>query len=209
MRIIAGKHRGREIQGPDGQDTTRPITDRIKESLFNRLHSLGMLEPKGFTAIDLFSGTGSMGIEALSRGAGRVIFVDQDRVAARRLKENLETLNEIANADIRQQSAWSWAWLMTMPEQSVTMTFLDPPFEMMRVDEDRMRITQLLGHLFRVLEDGGVVLLRGPSDAQPIEVDQYDGPSSFEYGKSTLHFYQRPLPDDEDLEVETQEEESG
>ena len=72
MRIIAGTHRGRTLLGPEGDDVTRPITDRVKENLFNRLHSLGVI---GYgRVLDVFAGTGSMGLEALSRGATHCTF---------------------------------------------------------------------------------------------------------------------------------------
>ncbi|MHC4996742.1 MAG: RsmD family RNA methyltransferase, partial [Planctomycetota bacterium] len=83
MRIIAGDHRGRRLLGPEGKNTTRPITDRVKVSLFDRLAAAGRIE--GAVVLDLFSGTGSMGLECLSRGARHVTFVDRDRVALDRL----------------------------------------------------------------------------------------------------------------------------
>ena len=90
MRIIAGTHRGRTLLAPADAETTRPITDRVKENLFNRLHSLGVL---GYgRVLDVFCGTGSMGLEALSRGADHCTFVDRDRDAIDRLQQNLDTL---------------------------------------------------------------------------------------------------------------------
>ena len=195
MRIIAGKHRGRRLVAPEGRATTRPITDMLKETLFNRLHSLGMFESEGFACLDLFCGTGSLGLEAISRGAGRVEFVDGDGEVVRRLHENLEALGETAKADVRRQSALSTAWLRTHSPGAVTVAFLDPPFAMMRDADDRRRLAELLEAVLPTLEDGGVAVLRGPDDAEAIEAPGYDGPVSRTYGKSALHFYQRPMPE--------------
>lgn len=89
MRIIAGQARGRRIQAPEGHGT-RPMTDRARESTFNMLASLGGLD--GAVVLDLYAGSGSLGLEALSRGAARVTFVEADRRAAATLSTNLATL---------------------------------------------------------------------------------------------------------------------
>ncbi|MFW6336431.1 MAG: RsmD family RNA methyltransferase [Phycisphaeraceae bacterium] len=196
MRIIAGKHRGRRLAPPEGNDTTRPITDLLKETLFNRLKSLGALEPEGFVCFDLFCGTGSLGIEAISRGAGRVTFVDRDRYAIEQLERNLETLGETDRADVRRQSASSTAWLALHEPGVVSLAFVDPPFAMMQQQNDRRELTDLLAAVRPTLEPGGVLVLRGPRDADPLPAEHYDGPASFTYGKSTLHFYQSPLEDE-------------
>ena len=196
MRIIAGKHRGRRIATPEGTDTTRPITDLLKETLFNRLKSLGALEPEGFVCCDLFCGTGSLGLEAISRGASRVTFVDRDPFAIEQLERNLDALGETNRADVRRQSASSTAWLALHQPGVVTLAFVDPPFDMMQAQADRQELTDLLTAIFPTLEPGGVVVLRGPKDAEPLPAEGYDGPASFPYGKSTLHFYQSPLDDE-------------
>ena len=196
MRIIAGTHRGRRLAAPEGEKTTRPITDMLKETLFNRLGSLGMLDPAGFACFDFFCGTGSLGLEAISRGAGRVTFVDHDRDAVRQLEANLANLGETDKADVRRQSATSTAWLALHPTEAVRMAFLDPPFAMMRNAEDRAALADLLAAVRPTLEEGGVVVLRGPDDAEPVAVSDYDGPVSATYGKSVLHFYQRPLAEE-------------
>ena len=96
MRIIAGKHRGRKLLGPKDETTTRPITDRIKEILFNRLMSLGFLGEGN--VLDIFAGTGSMGLECLSRGADHCVFVERDHDARSRLEQNIDAL------DLKQRS---------------------------------------------------------------------------------------------------------
>ena len=87
MRIIAGKKRGFKLQSPKS-DISRPILDRVKESLFNVLHKYDM--PSGKVVADIFSGVGSLGLEALSRGARFVTFVEKDRKVSAVLEKNIE-----------------------------------------------------------------------------------------------------------------------
>ncbi|MEZ6056016.1 MAG: RsmD family RNA methyltransferase [Planctomycetaceae bacterium] len=89
MRIIAGRLRRRTLKTNPGL-ITRPITDRVKETLFQRLHDRGLIE--GTRIADIFAGTGTMGLEALSRGGERVTFIEKDRVAVELLRENVEKL---------------------------------------------------------------------------------------------------------------------
>jgi 16S rRNA (guanine966-N2)-methyltransferase len=208
MRIIAGRHRGRRILPPRDQKTTRPIVDRVKEALFSRLMSLGMFESPGdasadgaggWRCVDIFCGTGSLGLEALSRGAERCMFVDRDRDATERLRQNLADLGETDRADILQSGALNPTWTGRLGERAIRIAFLDPPYAMMKDEGDRAALGSLLQALWPRLEDGGVVVLRTHEDDPPLdpagpEPDTvYDGPASFRYGTMALHFYQRPL----------------
>lgn len=89
MRVVAGDLRGRRIEAPAG-DTTRPTTDKVREAVFNALGSMAVIE--GANVLDLFAGTGAMGIEALSRGAARCVFVERDGRAVEVLRRNVEQL---------------------------------------------------------------------------------------------------------------------
>lgn len=89
MRIVAGSARGRRIEAPQGSDT-RPTTDRVREAVFNALVSMGAVD--GAVVVDLFAGSGALGLEALSRGADHVTFVDTDRRARQVIESNLRTL---------------------------------------------------------------------------------------------------------------------
>src|SRR6185369_3719816 len=100
MRVIAGKYRSRNIESLPGNET-RPTYDRLKETLFNILQSAGVIE--GATFLDLFAGTGSVGIEALSRGAERVVFVESNRKAANLIRNNLKSLNIDEGAEVFQE----------------------------------------------------------------------------------------------------------
>lgn len=89
MRVVAGELRGRRIESPSG-DATRPTTDKVREAVFNALGSLGAVE--GARVLDLFAGTGAMGIEALSRGASHCTFIEKDKNALATLRENIRNL---------------------------------------------------------------------------------------------------------------------
>jgi 16S rRNA (guanine(966)-N(2))-methyltransferase RsmD len=100
MRVIAGSAKGRKLKSVPG-DSTRPITDRVKESLFNIIGP----DIQNASFLDLFAGTGSVGIEALSRGAKHALFIDVDRLAIRTLKTNLRLTDLAENAKVIQADA--------------------------------------------------------------------------------------------------------
>lgn len=121
MRVISGTARGRAIKAPPGRGT-RPITSRAKEGIFNMLESLGGVD--GAIVVDLFAGSGSFGIEALSRGAERVVFVERDRNAIRTLQGNLETLGFADRAQVIAGSVETA--LAGLPHADIA--FCDPPY---------------------------------------------------------------------------------
>ena len=120
MRIISGQWRGRVLQAPRG-DTTRPTADRTREALFSMLQSrLGSFE--GLRVADLFAGTGALGLEALSRGAGHATFVDQDKVAVAVLKANIAKLG--ARADVLPIAVSA----LGPAREPYDLLLLDPPY---------------------------------------------------------------------------------
>ncbi len=121
MRVIAGEAKGRRIEAPDGRGT-RPITDRAKEGIFNMLGSLGGVED--LRVLDLFAGSGSFGLECLSRGASSVIFVERDRRAAAVIQRNLDTLGFADRAEVRASSVQS----VVASETGIDLAFCDPPY---------------------------------------------------------------------------------
>ncbi len=122
MRIIAGQWRGRPLLAPKG-DATRPTADRTREALFSMLVSrLGAFD--GLAVADLFAGSGALGLEALSRGAERCIFVEQDRLAIDALKANIAKLGA-KGAEIRQGS------VLALPPAAtpLDLVMMDPPYK--------------------------------------------------------------------------------
>lgn len=122
MRIIAGTWRGRPLVAPKGS-VTRPTADRTRETLFSMLYSrLGTFE--GLSVADLFAGSGALGLEALSRGAERCLFVDQEAAAIDAVTANVRALGAAAQADIRRTSVLA----LGAAARPVDLLLLDPPY---------------------------------------------------------------------------------
>ena len=122
MRVVAGELRGRRLQSPEGGDV-RPTSDRVRESVFNALGSLDAVE--GARVLDLFAGTGALGIEALSRGAARATFVEQARPALRILEANLAALGLGDRARVVRGDVLAVLAGLTEP---VDLVLIDPPY---------------------------------------------------------------------------------
>jgi 16S rRNA (guanine966-N2)-methyltransferase len=118
MRVVAGEFKGRRLQAPRGR-RTRPTADRVREALFSMLGDLS-----GLRALDLYAGSGALGIEALSRGAAEVAFVERDARAAATIERNLETVG--ARAEVRRQDVLRF--LASAPG-TFDLVFIDPPYD--------------------------------------------------------------------------------
>jgi 16S rRNA (guanine966-N2)-methyltransferase len=125
MRIIAGRFRSRTLLPPEAADTTRPITDRVKQSLFDILTPL--LQDGGAVVYDCFAGTGSMGLESLSRGATRALFFEADRSALVRLKKNIAALGVEGESTVLAGDLFKYFSQSQAPTELATLIFLDPP----------------------------------------------------------------------------------
>jgi 16S rRNA (guanine966-N2)-methyltransferase len=123
MRVIAGRYGGRRLQAPPG-DATRPTSDRVRESLFSVL--AGRVE--GARVLDLYAGSGALGIEALSRGAREVTFVDSAAASVRAVKANLAALD--AAADVRRADARRFLGAASAAARQYDLVFLDPPYRL-------------------------------------------------------------------------------
>ncbi len=154
MRVIAGTRGGRRLTAPPG-DGTRPVSDRVKESLFS---SLGATVD-GATVLDLFAGSGSFGIEALSRGASTAVFVERERAALRALNGNLQVLGFDAEVVGRSVEGFLQA-----NRRQFDLVFCDPPWPF-----DSLRVEGILDQLSPAVVDGGVVVItRRASDEIPM-----------------------------------------
>ena len=122
IRIIGGRWRGKKILFPINPNL-RPTPDRAKEAVFNWLGN----DLTGISCLDLFAGTGAMGIEALSRGAIRIDFVETEKIFAQNLKKSLESLEGKINAKIHNKDFYEW-FEQDSPEQIYDLIFIDPPF---------------------------------------------------------------------------------
>lgn len=126
MRIVGGKFRGRSITAPDGRDT-RPTTDRVREAIFNRLeHGIPGFNLDGSRVLDLFAGTGALGLEALSRGSQHVLFIDNSETARGIIRRNADTLGVIGQCKLWRRDACSLG--SCKPMSPFSLVFLDPPY---------------------------------------------------------------------------------
>lgn len=142
MRVIAGTARSLPLKTPEGMDT-RPTTDRIKETLFNMLQ----IYVPGSVFMDLFSGSGGIGIEAISRGAKKAYFIENAPKAAACITDNLNFTKFTDRAVVIKQDVL--AALPAVHEDRVDIIFMDPPYE----KELERHVLQLLGHMPYVTED--------------------------------------------------------
>ncbi|MCI2056501.1 MAG: 16S rRNA (guanine(966)-N(2))-methyltransferase RsmD [Oscillibacter sp.] len=179
MRVITGTARGRRLKELEGMET-RPTTSRVKEGLFNILQ----FELEGRKVLDLFAGTGQLGIEALSRGASYAVFVDRRPDAVKIIKENLTATQLIDHA--RVVSGDSMEYLTGLREK-FDIIFLDPPYAAGLLEPALAHISK-----FDILSPHGIIVAESPADrtlpalAEPYAIDR-----TYRYGKIGLTVYRR------------------
>jgi 16S rRNA (guanine966-N2)-methyltransferase len=152
MRIIAGERRGHKFEGPADSDT-RPTSDQVREALFNILGT----EIEGRLFIDLFAGTGALGLEALSRGAARAVFVEKNRRNVQLLRRNLAILHYEDRGAVIATDAFRWAGsYRPIGDERVTV-FVDPPW---RYHEERApRVRALIARLESTVPTGSTLVI--------------------------------------------------
>lgn len=177
VRLVAGQYGGRFLQTPPGS-TTHPMGERVRAALFN---SLGQLE--GQRVLDVFAGAGSLGLEALSRGASSVTFVERDRVAGKVIQENIELLGVGEQATLIRTSLANWLTTRSDDEPGYDLIFADPPYHQPQFST--------VARLFPLLKPGGYMVLSHPGRGEvPTEIGVVvvDNRS---YGSANLTFYRR------------------
>jgi 16S rRNA (guanine966-N2)-methyltransferase len=165
MRIISGEKRGMLILSPKTEGT-RPVTDRVKESIFNVLQKYGSFG--GAWAADLFSGTGSMGLEALSRGAEHVVFVESDYRVVAILKKNIEKGGWNERGRIVRANAFK-VGAASLEERKFDFVFVDPPYAMSRDTGLESPIGGLLKLLGGQIAETGVVIVRTEREVELLD----------------------------------------
>ena len=175
MRIIAGTKRGARIAAPKGV-ATRPTGDRVREAAFNLI---GPVE--GAAVLDLFAGSGAMGLEALSRGAASATFVESDRAACWTISQNLEKLG-LTGARVVCGDA---LWALRQEPRTYDLVLVDPPYELWPELEPR-----LAGALARVLAPDGLVVVETGSKTEPALPLALR--TSRRYGSARLTLYEHP-----------------
>lgn len=179
MRVISGKARGVVLKTPEGLQT-RPTADRVKEALFSILQ----FELPGAKVLDLFGGTGQLGIEAISRGAKSAVFVDAADAPCRLIKENLrrakmEGEGRVVRADYLQ--------FLTQCREKFDIIFLDPPYAEVFLENAIKKISEI-----DILQSSGIIVAERPVEKELfLEIDGFTRSKDYKYGKTLLTLYRK------------------
>ncbi len=181
MRVIAGAAKGRVLEAPKGMNT-RPITSMIKEALFSIMQT--QIVESSF--LDLFAGSGSIGIEAMSRGARSVTFVEKERAAVDVIKRNLQTCKFTDNCEVFQDDVFRRIERFKSAGRQFDIIYLDPPFT---VDEIFLPVIEALND-GKLLSECGIIVIRTRKEMKmPDETGILTKYKFKTYGISALHFY--------------------
>jgi len=179
MRVITGKARGIQLKTPEGMHT-RPTTDRVKEALF----SIIQFEIPGANVLDLFGGTGQLGIEALSRGAGRAVFVDEREDACKLIRENLKRTKLEGSAGVIRSDYLSY---LKSCKETFQIILLDPPYAEVFLENSLKMITEI-----DILQTGGIIVAERPVGKDlPWEFPGFSRSRDYKYGKTLLTIYRK------------------
>ena len=179
MRVITGKARGVVLKTPEGM-ATRPTTDRVKEAIF----SIIQFEIPTAKVLDLFGGTGQLGIEALSRGANSAVFVDEREEACKLIRENLKRTKLDSAARVVRSDYL--AYLKTCKDK-FNIILLDPPYAEVFLENALKMITEI-----DILETGGIIVAERPLGKDlPWDFSGYTRSRDYKYGKTLITIYRK------------------
>jgi 16S rRNA (guanine966-N2)-methyltransferase len=181
MRVIAGKYRSRVLKGP-GKLHLRPTSDRLRETLFNVLGAA--VEDSLF--VDLFAGTGAIGIEAISRGARETIFIESHAAGARLVRQNLESLGIRPGAEVIEADVVKGLEKLASRHLAADFIFLDPPYER---EEEYARVLEFLDASHLVAPHGIVIVEHRNSEPLPDRFTRLECTRVLEQGDASLTFY--------------------
>lgn len=179
MRVITGTARGIQLKTPEGM-VTRPTTDRVKEAMFSIIH----FDIPGARVLDLFGGTGQLGIEAISRGAKHAVFVDAGEPACRLIKENLKkTKLEGQGRVIRSD----YLEFLSRCRESFDIILLDPPYAEVFLENALKKITEI-----DILAENGIIVTERPLGKElPWEFAGFDRSKDYKYGNTLVTIYRK------------------
>ena len=179
MRVITGKARGVVLKTPEGMET-RPTSDRVKEALF----SVIQFDLPGAVVLDLFGGTGQLGIEALSRGAKSAVFVDAREDACRLIRENLKRTRLDADATVVRSDYMDY---LKRCRDKFQIILLDPPYAEVFLENALKQIAEI-----DILQSGGIIVAERPLGKElPWEFEGYTRSKDYKYGKVLLTIYRK------------------
>ena len=179
MRVITGKARGIQLKTPDGM-VTRPTADRVKEAMF----SIIQFDIPGASVLDLFGGTGQLGIEALSRGAKSAVFVDQREDACKIIRENLRRTKLESQARVIRSDYLDY---LRRSREKFDIILLDPPYAEVFLENALKCITEI-----DILQSGGIIVAERPVEKElPFEFEGFTRSKDYKYGKILLTIYRK------------------
>ena len=179
MRVITGKARGIQLKTPDGM-LTRPTADRVKEALFSIIN----FDIPGARVLDLFGGTGQLGIEALSRGASEAVFVDAREESCKLIRENLRRTKLEKEAKVVRSDYLDY---LNRCREQYNIIFLDPPYAEVFLENALKRITEI-----DILQSDGIIVAERPLGKElPWEFEGYTRSKDYKYGKVLLTIYRK------------------
>ncbi|UQZ36526.1 16S rRNA (guanine(966)-N(2))-methyltransferase RsmD [Paenibacillus sp. PK3_47] len=186
MRVVSGSAKGRPLKSVPGTGT-RPTTDKVKEAIFS------MIGPyfDGGAVLDLFAGTGGLGIEALSRGMDSAVFVDMEQKSIDTVRANLQAARLEANAEVYRNDAGRALGAMEKRGRSFDLVFLDPPYRLKHGDE----LMLTMAHKGLLRADAVIVLEHESAYAYPEEIAGFYRMRQSVYGETTVSIYRyEPVP---------------
>ena len=179
MRVITGKARGVVLKTPDGM-ATRPTADRVKEAIFNIIQ----FDIPTASVLDLFGGTGQLGIEALSRGADSAVFVDAREESCKLIRENLKRTKLDQDGKVIRSDYMDY---LNRCRDKFQIIFLDPPYAEVFLENALKRITEI-----DILESNGIIVTERPVGKElPWEQDGYTRSRDYKYGNTILTIYRK------------------
>lgn len=176
MRIISGRLRGKKLEAPKGM-TTRPTTDKVKESIFNIIQ-FGLIDAR---VLDLFAGSGQLGLEAISRGAESCVFVEQDRASASAVEKNIAVCG-LGRDEAKLHKGDAFQFLSRQEPKSFDVIMLDPPYggELLRRALNDIS-------MFDILSDDGIIICeKAPEDVIEPLPEGYTVAREYKYGQIML-----------------------
>ena len=179
MRVITGKARGVQLKTPEGMQT-RPTADRVKEALFSIIN----FDIPGAKVLDLFGGTGQLGIEALSRGAASAVFVDAREDSCKLIRENLKRTKLEQDAKVIRSDYLDY---LNRCREQYNIIFLDPPYAEVFLENAIKKITEI-----DILQSDGIIVAERPLGKElPWEFGGFTRSKDYKYGKVLLTIYRK------------------
>ncbi|MBQ6252134.1 MULTISPECIES: 16S rRNA (guanine(966)-N(2))-methyltransferase RsmD [Ruminococcus] len=178
MRVITGIARGRKLVAPEGLDV-RPTADKVKEGIFSAVQ----FELEGARVLDLFAGSGQMGIEALSRGAERAVFIDSSLRSIRCVNENLRNTGFERQSEVINRDSYDY---IKLTSQTFDIIILDPPYRY-------NHIANILPFAAKKLRDGGIIICEYETEAdEPAAPEGMRLRKTYRYGKINVSIFCKP-----------------